>query len=76
MKDLLLAIAKKMVDHPDQVQVQEQHGEWTMVLVLSVAKQDLGKILGKQGKNIAAIRTIMSAAAAKLHKRVIVEVKE
>ena len=76
MKDLLMAIAKKMVDHPDQVQVREQQGEGTMVLVLSVAKQDLGKIIGKKGKNIAAIRTIMSAVGAKKRKRVIVEIKE
>jgi len=71
-----MAIAKKIVDYPDQVQVQQQQGEDTILLVLSVAKQDLGKIIGKKGKNIAAVRTIMGAAAAKLHKRVIVEVKE
>lgn len=76
MEDLLMAIVKKMADYPDQVQVREQHGEGTTVLVLSVAKQDMGKIIGKKGRNITAIRTIMGAAAAKLHKRVIVEVKE
>ena len=76
MKDLLMAIAKQMVDNPDQVQVREQVGEENAVLVLSVAKQDMGMIIGKKGKNITAIRTIMNAAAAKLHKRVVVELKE
>ena len=76
MEDLLMAIVKKMVDNPDQVNVREQHGEGTAVLVLSVAKQDMGAIIGKKGRNITAIRTIMNAAAAKLHKRIIVELKE
>ena len=76
MKDLLMAVAKQMVDHPDQVHVSEQQGEETTLFLLSVAKQDFGKIIGKKGKNINAIRTIMGAAAAKVHKRVIVEVKE
>jgi len=76
MKDLLMAIVKEMVDTPDQVHVEEKHGEGNVLLILSVAKQDIGKIIGKHGKNIAAVRTIMGAAAAKVHKRVIVEVKE
>jgi len=76
MEDLLMAIVKKMADYPDQVQVREQEGEGTVVLVLSVAKQDMGAIIGKKGRNITAIRTIMNAAAAKLHKRIIVELKE
>lgn len=76
MKDLLMAIAKQMVDNPDQVHVREQHGEGNVVLVLSVAKQDMGMIIGKKGRNISAIRTIMNAAAAKVHKRVIVELEE
>ena len=76
MEDLLMAIVKKMVDNPDHVNVREQHGEGTAVLVLSVAKQDMGAIIGKKGRNINAIRTIMNAAAAKLHKRIIVELKE
>ena len=71
-----MAIAKQMVDNPDQVQVREQHGEGNVVLVLSVAKKDIGAIIGKQGRNITAIRTIMNASAAKVHKRVIVEIEE
>ena len=76
MKDLLLAIAKQMVDHPEQVTVKEIEGASTVVLELSVAKQDLGKVIGQKGKNITAIRTLTSAAGAKHRKRVIVEVVE
>lgn len=76
MKELLAEIAKRLVDHPEQVSVTEIHGATTLILELSVIKQDLGKIIGKRGRTIAAIRTIMMAASAKLNKRIIVEVNE
>jgi len=76
MKNLLAEIAKKLVDFPDQVQVNEIDGGHTLVLELSVAKGDIGKIIGKKGQNIGAIRTVINAASGKLHKRIIVEVLE
>lgn len=76
MKNLLAEIAKQLVDYPDQVRVNEIDGGHTLVLELSVAKQDIGKIIGKKGRNIGAIRTVMNAASAKIHKRIIVEILE
>ncbi len=76
MKNLLAEIAKQLVDYPDQVRVNEIDGDHTLVLELSVAKGDIGKIIGKKGQNIGAIRTVMNAASGKLHKRIIVEVLE
>ena len=76
MKALLLAIAKQMVDLPEQVSVTEISGPSTVVLELSVAMEDLGKIIGQKGRNITAIRTLVNAAGAKYRKRVIVELIE
>jgi len=76
MKDLIHRIAQAMVDHPDQVQVTEVEGNQTTVLELKVAKDDLGKIIGKEGRNARAIRTILNAASAKLKKRTILEILE
>jgi predicted RNA-binding protein YlqC (UPF0109 family) len=76
MKDLIHSIAQAMVDHPDQVQVTEVEGNQTTVLELKVAKEDLGKIIGKQGRNARAIRTILGAASAKLKKRTVLEILE
>ena len=76
VKALLLGIANKMVDYPDQVTVKEIDGASTTVLELSVAKQDLGKIIGQKGRNITAIRTLITASAAKQKKRIIIEVVE
>jgi hypothetical protein len=76
MKDLINRIAQAMVDHPDQVQVTEVEGNQTTVLELKVAKEDLGKIIGKQGRNARAIRTILGAASAKLKKRTVMEILE
>ena len=76
MKKLLAEIATNLVDDPDQVSVKEIDSDSTCVLELFVAKQDLGKIIGIKGRNINAIRTIMNAASAKLHKRIIVEIIE
>ncbi len=76
MKKLLVNVAKQLVDYPEQVKVNEIDGGQTSVLELSVAKQDIGKIIGRKGRNIKAVRTIMNAASAKIHKRIIVEVLE
>jgi predicted RNA-binding protein YlqC (UPF0109 family) len=76
MKDLVNRIAKALVDHPDQVQVTEVEGNQTTVLELKVAKEDLGKIIGKEGRNARAIRTILGAASAKLKKRTVLEILE
>lgn len=76
MKDLLIEIAKAMVDNPDQVRANEIEGSRTTVLELSVAKDDLGKIIGKQGKNAQAIRTILSGSGKKNRKSVVLEIIE
>lgn len=76
MKDLVNRIAQAMVDHPDQVQVIEVEGNQTTVIELKVAKEDLGKIIGKEGRNARAIRTIIGAASAKLKKRTVLEIIE
>ncbi len=76
MKDLLAEIVKNLIDYPDQVSVREIDGNSTLVLELSVAKEDLGKIIGVKGRSINAIRTIMTAASVKFHKRIIIELVE
>jgi len=76
MKDLIEYIAKALVDEPDQVKVNEVVGEKTSVLELSVAKEDLGKVIGKQGRTARAIRTILSAASTKIRKRSVLEIIE
>ncbi len=76
MKELIEYIAKALVDHPEQVKVAEIVGEKTSVIELSVAKEDLGKVIGKQGKTARAIRTILTAASTKLKKRSVLEIIE
>ena len=76
MKELIEYITKSLVDDPDAVKVTEIEGEKISVIELSVAKEDLGKIIGKQGKTAMAMRIISSAAAAKKSKRVIIEIIE
>jgi predicted RNA-binding protein YlqC (UPF0109 family) len=76
MKDLIEYIAKALVDAPDQVKVNEVVGEKTSVLELTVAKEDLGKVIGKQGRTARAIRTILSAASTKIRKRSVLEIIE
>ena len=76
MKDLMLMIAKSLVDKPDEVDLQEVIGEKTTVLELRVAKEDLGKVIGKQGKTARAMRTILNATATKLKKRAVLEIIE
>ena len=76
MKDLIKYIAQALVDFPDQVSVTEVVGNQTSVLELKVAKEDLGKIIGKQGRTARAMRTILSAASAKIKKRTVLEIIE
>ena len=76
MKELIEYIARALVDNPDQTMVTEVDGSQTSVLELKVAKEDLGKIIGKQGRLANAIRTILSAATAKSNRRAILEIIE
>ena len=76
MKDLVEGIAKALVDKPDEVVVTEIEGRQASVVELKVAKDDIGKIIGKQGRTAAAIRTILNAASAKLDKRSILQILE
>ena len=76
MKELIDYIAKALVDNPDVVEVSEVEGNQTSVLELKVAQEDLGKVIGKQGRTARAMRTILSAASAKLKKRSVLEIIE
>jgi predicted RNA-binding protein YlqC (UPF0109 family) len=76
LKDLVEQIAKVLVDQPEAVQINEIEGEQTIVIELKVAKEDLGKIIGKEGKTAKAMRTILGAAGSKLKKRVVLEIIE
>ena len=76
MKELVEMIAKALVDNPDQVSVTEVDGEQTIVLELRVAPNDLGKVIGKQGRTARCIRTLLGAAGMKLKKRFVLEILE
>ncbi len=76
MKELIEYIAKALVDNPDQVKVSEIEGEKTSVIELNVSKEDLGKVIGKQGRTARAMRTILSAASTKVKKRAVLEIIE
>ena len=76
MKDLIAYIAKALVDRPEEVTVTEIEGEQTSVIELKVAKEDLGKVIGKQGRTARAMRTILSAASTKINKRSVLEIIE
>jgi uncharacterized protein len=76
LKELIEFIARALVDNPDEVQVAEIAGEQTVVLELRVAKEDLGKVIGKQGRTVKAMRAILSAASSKLRKRADLEILE
>ncbi len=76
LKDLIDLVAKALVDYPDQVQVNEIEGEQTTVIELKVAKSDIGKVIGKQGRTAGAIRTILTGASTKLKKRAVLEIIE
>ena len=76
MRELIKYIAQALVDNPELVEVTEVEGNQTSVLELKVAKEDLGKVIGKQGRTARAMRTILSAASAKLKKRSVLEIIE
>ena len=76
MKELIKFIAQALVDYPDQVSVKEIEGDQTSVIELKVAKEDLGKVIGKQGRTPRAMRTILSAASTKIRKRSVLEIIE
>ena len=76
MKELVAYIAKALVDQPERVEVSEVEGEQTSVIELKVAKEDLGKVIGKQGRTARAMRTILSAASTKIRKRSVLEIIE
>jgi predicted RNA-binding protein YlqC (UPF0109 family) len=76
MSDLILYMAQALVDNPDQVEVNEIEGQQTSVIELKVAKEDLGKVIGKQGRTARAMRTILSAASTKIRKRASLEIIE
>jgi uncharacterized protein len=76
MKELIEYIAKALVDKPEEVVVTEIVGEQTSVIELKVAKEDLGKVIGKQGRTARAMRTILSASSTKLNKRSVLEIIE
>ncbi len=76
MKNLIEFIAKALVDNPDDVHVSEVEGNQTSILELKVAKEDLGKVIGKQGRTARAMRTLLSAASAKIQKRTVLEIIE
>jgi len=74
MKDLLIKIVKALVDDPEQVQVDEVVSSQTIILELRVAKTDMGKVIGKKGRTVNAIRTLLSAASGKVKKRYMLEI--
>ena len=76
MKDLIKYIAQSIVDNPEQVKVEEVKGSYTSVLELKVAKEDIGKIIGKQGRTAQAMRAILNAASGKAKKRIVLEIIE
>ncbi|OQW48617.1 MAG: RNA-binding protein [Proteobacteria bacterium SG_bin7] len=76
LKDLVEFMAKSLVDSPEEVEVNEVMGEQTTVVELKVAKNDLGKVIGKQGKTARSMRTILNAASTKLKKRSVLEIVE
>jgi predicted RNA-binding protein YlqC (UPF0109 family) len=76
MKELVEYIVKALVDKPEEVQINEIEGEQSSVIELKVAKEDIGKVIGKQGRTAKAIRTILTAASTKLRKRSILEILE
>jgi predicted RNA-binding protein YlqC (UPF0109 family) len=76
MKELVESIARALVDHPEQVQVHSVEGEQVTVLELKVAPDDLGKVIGRQGRTAKSIRTLLGAAGMKLRKRFTLEILE
>jgi predicted RNA-binding protein YlqC (UPF0109 family) len=76
MKELVQYLAKSLVNNPDAVEVKETEGDTTSVVELKVAKEDLGRIIGKQGRTAKSIRTIINAAASRTNRKVVLEIVE
>ena len=76
MKELVEAIAKALVDYPDHVQVRAIEGEQVTIFELRVAPNDFGKVIGRHGRNVEAMRSILNAVGAKLRKRFVLEILE
>ena len=76
MRELIEYIAKALVDNPDDVRVSEVEGEVTSVIELRVAKSDLGKVIGKEGRTARAMRVLLTAASTKIKKRAVLEIIE
>ncbi|MGM0568823.1 MAG: KH domain-containing protein [Elusimicrobiota bacterium] len=76
MKDVVIEIVKNLVDHPDEVDAKEVEGEQTTIIEISTNPEDIGKVIGKKGRTIKALRTIVNAAAVRNDKRVTVEIVE
>jgi len=74
LKELIEVIAKALVDKPEEVKVKEIEGDKSIIIELTVAPEDMGKVIGKQGRIAKAIRTVVKSAAAKTDKKVIVEI--
>lgn len=76
MKELVEVIAKSLVDHPDEVVVTERETDKSVIVELKVASEDMGKVIGKQGRIAKSIRTVVKAAATKDDKKVVVEIMQ
>jgi predicted RNA-binding protein YlqC (UPF0109 family) len=76
MKELVQFLARSLVNHPDAVEVKETQSDTASILELKVAKEDLGRIIGKQGRTAKSIRTILNAAASRTNRRVVLEIVE
>ncbi len=76
MENLLIKIVEALVDNPEQIQVNKIEGAHTIVLELRVVKSDMGKVIGKQGRTVNAIRTLLNAASGKTRKRYVFELVE
>jgi predicted RNA-binding protein YlqC (UPF0109 family) len=76
MKELVQYLAKSLVNNPDAVEVKETEGDTASVVELKVAKEDLGRIIGKQGRTAKSIRTIVNAAASRTNRKVVLEIVE
>ena len=76
MEELIRYIAAALVDYPDQIQIKETEQDETIIIELTVAKEDLGKVIGKQGRTARAMRSLLSAAAGKVNKRSRLEIME
>jgi len=76
MEELIRYIATALVDHPEQIQIKETEQDDSIIIELTVAKEDLGKVIGKQGRTARAMRSLLSAAAGKVNKRSRLEIME